>query len=187
MASCAIALLPSGAAQASTAFTDKQLDTRVSDAVANGSDAVKVLVEESGTDYRLANAILRQAEVTTETETGEESSFLDSCHGPVSSRTTIGLAGVNIGWRKAKVNQWCWNSSSLTSADVDSDTWSGFGFCWKDEHNSKSWLIYPKRQKYVSKGTLAGIGPWGCTGAQQTISPNVHYERGGGYNNYGSD
>ncbi|WP_320669583.1 hypothetical protein [Patulibacter defluvii] len=187
---------PIGASAASS-LTDAQLDATVSTAVAKGRTAVKALVQRSRSDYRLANAVLRQATVSTTTTSDPVApstaarAFLRSgpvrCHGTESAKTTIGIAGVDLGWRKAKVNEWCWDDTRLTSADVDSDKWSGFGYCWKDENNFKEWLIYPTRQKYVSKGTLAGIAPWGCAGAQQTISPNVHYEIHGGWNTYAHD
>jgi hypothetical protein len=85
------------------------------------------------------------------------------------------------------VNSWCWNESRVTSWSVTHDEWSGFGYCWKSESTTNTWLAYPTRLKYRNKGTLAGIAPWGCSGGQQTIAPSVHYERHGGWNVYGND
>jgi hypothetical protein len=175
---------------------------RVDRAASAGRPAVVALMQQAQTNRALASAMLAAATATTTTSSGDglvevgsatsapgvvQSLVASGCHASVSAKTTIGLAGVDLGWRKAVVDSFCWDSSRLTSASVHTEKWAGFAWCWKDENNFKSWLIYPTRQKYVSRGTLAVTAPWGCSGGQQTISPNVHYERGGNWNPYASD
>lgn len=167
-----------------------------------GRPAVVALVQQAQTNRALASAMLAAATVTTTTTSSDglvdvgsttsapglvQSLVASGCRGPVSAKTTIGFGGVAIAWRKAVVDSFCWDSSRLTSASVHTEKWAGFAWCWKDQNNFKAWLIYPTRQKYVSQGTLSVTAPWGCSGGQQTISPNVHYERGGNWNPYASN
>jgi hypothetical protein len=180
----------SGAAPSASAEADAQVER----AIAAGPAAVGRLVAKSANDYTLAAAILERATVssvvtpaTSASRAALAATAADSCAGPVTSQTTIGLLGVNVAWRKAIVNSWCWNSSEITSHSVEHDEWTAIGYCWKDESPTSTWLIRPTRMKYSNKGTLAGIAPWGCSGGQQTISPSVHYERGGGWNVYAND
>jgi hypothetical protein len=163
---------------------------QVRQAMDSGPTAIRKLVDASAHDYALATAILERATVSTTTTTASRASApasadaAESCHGPVTSKTTVRIAGIDLGWRKAIVNQWCWNSSKITSWSLDHDEWSGFGYCWKEEAQTNTWLVHPTRLNYRNKGTLSGVAPWGCSGGQQTISPSVHYERGGGWNVY---
>jgi hypothetical protein len=182
-------------ADAAAAAASATADAQVRQAIDSGPTAVRKLVHASADDYALATAILKKATMST-TTTGAvasrspasvSASAAESCHGPVTSKTTVRIAGIDLGWRKAIVNQWCWNSSRITSSSVDHDEWSGFGYCWKEESQTNTWLVHPTRLNYRNKGTLTGVAPWGCSGGQQTISPSVHYERGGGYNVYAND
>jgi hypothetical protein len=182
-------------AHAAPAAASSTADAQVQRAIDSGPSAVRQVVDASAQDRALASAILEKATVsTTITDAGASrspasasDSAAESCHGPVTSTTTVRIAGIDLGWRKAIVNQWCWNSSKITSSSVAHDEWSGFGYCWKEESQTNTWLVHPTRLNYRNKGTLTGVAPWGCSGGQQTISPSVHYERGGGYNVYADD
>jgi hypothetical protein len=180
-----VAATADAAPAAASATADSQVQVR--QAIDSGPAAVRELVDASAHDRALAAAILEKATMsTTTTDAGASpsDSAAESCHGPVTSKTTVRIAGIDLGWRKAVVNQWCWNSSKITSWSLDHDEWSGFGYCWKEEAQTNTWLVHPTRMNYRNKGTLAGVAPWGCSGGQQTISPSVHYERGGGWNVY---
>jgi hypothetical protein len=174
-------------ADAAPATASATADAQVRQAIDSGPTAVRKLVDASAHDRALASAILEKATMsTTTTDAGASpsDSAAESCHGPVTSKTTVRIAGIDLGWRKAIVNQWCWNSEKITSWSLEHDEWSGFGYCWKEEDQTNTWLVRPTRLNYRNKGTLTGVAPWGCSGGQQTISPSVHYERGGGWNVY---
>lgn len=180
---------------------------RVDDAIDSGASALRRLVARAEGDPSLATALVEETAVTVTTSGGGTEApgaaaptgvagilgfrrlfaATSGCRGPIYQRTAIGYPGVTIAWRKATVNPFCWDGTRLTLASATPEQWTGVAWCWKEQNAFKSWLIYPTRQKYVNKGTMASVTPWGCSAGQQTISPKVHYERGGGWNAYVSD
>lgn len=172
--------------------------TQVQRAIDSGPRAVKRLVDISAGDYALASAILKKARASTTTTYGTVASHSrvsasiarrPTCkERPVESKTTIAIAGVALGWRKAIIS-WCWNGSTITSWEPGTvtDAWAGGPYCWRNESLTDRWIKRPTRRKVRNRGSLTVIGPLGCFGLQQTIAPSVHYYSNGDFRRYAND